>query len=901
MDTVPGAGRAPDADHERADDRAGLRARQQAAVAELGVRALAGLSLSGLRQEAAQAVADALDVEFVKILELLPDGQTARIVAGVGWREGVVGNATIHVGRESQAGYALLTRAPVVVDDLRTEARLEDPPLLREHGVVSGISVILYGPGGSSYGVLGAHTARRRRFTSDDLHFLQGIANVLSAAATRRQVEDQLREAHAESEAYAHQLQEQALELEHQMEEAQTLAEELEHTNAQLQRAADRDLRLLAVAAGLSTAVTPEQVAAVILRDGLAAIGADAGALALVHTLADAPDTPDAPQRAELEIVRTVGYPDSLVAKYRRFPLHPGRPLSDAVVTREPQLVGSRDEWRRLYPDADSAGAAYEAFAAIPIVSGGRVIAGLSASFLRPVEFDEATRAFLATLGGQCGLALERARAYEAERRARQASAFLAEASRLLAASLDYEATLRALAAAAVPRLADWCAVDVLVEPRPLGARDPWPPAVQRLAVAHEDPAKVEWARELEQRIPQDWSQPTGLPRVLREGVTEFYPDIPDELLAAVARTPEELELLRQVGFRAAIVVPLVARRMTLGALTLVMADSGRRYDEADRALAEDLAHRAATAVDNARLYREAERARADAEDANQAKSQFLATMSHELRTPLNAIAGHAELIALGLHGPVSDAQREALERITRAQRHLLGLINDVLNYARLESGRVEYDVRPVLVADVVHDVLAIVGPQIAARDLALEVRLPEDVGRPPVPVWADKEKLAQILINLLSNAAKFTPSGRGGAPGRITVELVEDDAVDAGDARPDAAPPEDRAYLRVCDTGVGVPAEKLDTIFEPFVQVRSELTREAGGTGLGLAISRDLARGMGGELRVRSTVGKGSTFIVVLRRADGPTGEGVDRRTHDERRTEEERRSGSDRRDGEA
>jgi PAS domain S-box-containing protein len=237
----------------------------------------------------------------------------------------------------------------------------------------------------------------------------------------------------------------------------------------------------------------------------------------------------------------------------------------------------------------------------------------------------------------------------------------------------------------------------------------------------------------------------------------------------------------------------------------------------------------------------ELEEARAVAERANHAKSDFLATMSHELRTPLNAIAGYIQILELGVHGPITTAQKETLGRIDRSQRHLLRLINDVLNLARIEAGRVDYNVERLLLSDVVVSVLPMVEPQMAARRLRSEVHVPETL-----VVRADREKVEQILLNLLSNAAKFTPPDG-------TIRLV-------------ASPyDEGSVAVRVQDTGIGIAPEKLASVFEPFVQVDSSSMRRAQGTGLGLSISRDLARGMKGDLLAESEVDVGSTFTLLL------------------------------------
>jgi PAS domain S-box-containing protein len=295
-----------------------------------------------------------------------------------------------------------------------------------------------------------------------------------------------------------------------------------------------------------------------------------------------------------------------------------------------------------------------------------------------------------------------------------------------------------------------------------------------------------------------------------------------------------------------------------------------------------DIDARKAAAAEAALARAAAEAAQHRAEAANQAKGQFLANMSHELRTPLNAIGGYAQLIELGLHGPVTDAQRAALGRVQSAQTRLLSLINDVLNYAKLESGRVEYDLRPVDVRDVVAEVVPLVEPQLRAKGLAFDVYVPEA----PCVVWADPEKLGQVLVNLLSNAIKFTDAGDG-RPGRVTVSVAMR-GTDGGRA--------ESAFVCVTDTGIGVPRDKQAAIFEPFVQVRSGYAQATEGTGLGLAISRDLVRGMGGDLRVRSQVGEGSAFTVSLRRVVDVAGQPTDRRVGDERR-DDVRRTGDDRR----
>ncbi|MFL5583165.1 MAG: ATP-binding protein [Gemmatimonadaceae bacterium] len=420
---------------------------------------------------------------------------------------------------------------------------------------------------------------------------------------------------------------------------------------------------------------------------------------------------------------------------------------------------------------------------------------------------------------------------------AEEARHYLARASEILAASLDRDETARQLTRLLVPKLADWCSIQLVDERGEL----------RQVAVAHVEPAKVAWAEELHRRYPPDPEAHSGAHEVMRTGQPILLREIPDELLVAGARDDEHLRILRGIGFSSALVVPLAARGHVLGAMSLVAAESGRRYGEPELALVRELAERAALAIDNAALYGAAVRARDEASHANRAKADFLASMSHELRTPLNAIGGYADLLLDGVRGPISDVQRADVERIKRSQRHLLGLINDILNFAKVEAGRVQLELRDVSMNDALGQLEGLVAPQLREKELRYEYRCCDA----SFTAHVDPERLQQVFLNLLSNAVKFTPSG-----GSILVEC---------DATPDAM------VVSVQDTGVGIPPEKLEAIFEPFVQLDRGQTPGSAGTGLGLAISRDLARAMGGELVARSTPGAGSTFVLTLpRRAPG-------------------------------
>ena len=416
---------------------------------------------------------------------------------------------------------------------------------------------------------------------------------------------------------------------------------------------------------------------------------------------------------------------------------------------------------------------------------------------------------------------------------------FLADATEALNSSLDYNSTLRTVAELAVPRLGDWCAVDMLRDGK-----------LERLAVVHRDPERLNMVLALTRDRPPRLDAPMGSGKVIRTGRPELITEIPEEVLVASAEGNVQLiQAIQKLDLHSLLGVPLMSEGKAIGAIVCVMAESGRRFTEQDLQVAEDLAARASLAIENALLYEKAEAARAHAEAADAAKSQFLAAMSHELRTPLNAIAGYAELIAVGVHGPVTDKQREALERITRSQKTLLSLINDILNFSKLQAGFIQVASDEISMATILGTLEDWVEPQLRAKKLRYSYdACPEDLR-----VRGDRDKIQQVTLNLLSNAVKFTPEG-----GEISVTCTYDD---------------DEVRITVRDTGPGIPPDKIEAIFEPFVQVDRGVQSTYQGTGLGLAISRDLARAMKGNLVVGSSSQRGSEFIFTLpraRRGDG-------------------------------
>ncbi len=415
-------------------------------------------------------------------------------------------------------------------------------------------------------------------------------------------------------------------------------------------------------------------------------------------------------------------------------------------------------------------------------------------------------------------------------KRFEQSQRLLLEASTLLSASLDYETLLNRVARLCISSLADGCVVDVLREEQ----------TVCQVAVAHTDPLQEALLQEIRQRHPllrQPTSKagtgpPTGQSFGQSFGQSLLASELTDAQLATYAVDSQHLAMLRQLGPRSCMIVPLTVRDQVLGSIVLLVCKPGRHYSKADLSLAEELGRRAALAIDNAWLYREAQ-------EANRIKDDFLATVAHELRSPLNAMLGWAQLLRRGTLKPAATARAlETIERNARAQNKL---IEDLLDISRIIRGKLKLQLGPISLLPVIEAALEAVRPSTETKHIRLESVLDPTVGS----VSGDPDRLQQVIWNLLSNAVKFTPEG-----GSIEVRLEQTGQY---------------ARISVTDTGKGISPEFLPQVFDRFRQ--SDQTRQAHeGLGLGLAIVHHLVESQGGKVQATSPgEGQGATFTVIL------------------------------------
>jgi PAS domain S-box-containing protein len=792
---------------------------------------------------------------------------------------------------------------PDVTDDLIRRAGLseQEKSIFLRIGLSSAICVPLIARGRTFGAISLAMAESRRKYDTDDLLLAKELAGYAAIAIDNARL-------YADERA------------------ARVTAE----------RAALRLERLQSITAALSNARTPTQVGEVIVRHALDALDATA---AVVYIASET--------GTSLDLVCASGFGSSELERARRLSVHARHPVADALRERAAVFIETAAERRARYPQLDPA-VNLESSATMPLIADDRAIGAISFEFeskgpLRPDE-----RALLDALAHQCAQAIDRARLYVAEMRAKDAIAavqrrqaavleaiadgfvtfdrewrygyvnrvaaelvgklpeeligrvlwevhpgnedtpfaqalrsamsrgvhssgeafsnsigrwieyrayptedglslvfrdvderrrhderlrFLAEASTLLSSSLDYETTLSNIAELAVPALASSCVIDLVGTDKQL----------ERVATVFDSGELTRLVGEVRRRNPITADTRHPAREVLATGESIFFAEITPEILPLVVDDrPETLALARRLNPTSCVFVALRARGRTLGVMSLSTSGARRRFDEKDRALIEELAQRVAMAVDNAQLHEAERRARAAAEAANQAKSDFLAIMSHELRTPLTAVVGYTELLADEVVGPVNETQRDHLARVRSSSEHLLMLIEDILSYARIEAGRELVRIEDFGLAALLEQAAVIIRP--LAEKKALDFTVSGQRARGVMR--SDPQKVRQIIINLLANAVKFTQ--KGGV--RLAARVVGD-----------------RVVFEVSDTGPGIAAEHLHRVFDAFWQVDQRMTRKAGGTGLGLSVARQLARLLGGDVTVESAVGEGSVFTVDL------------------------------------
>jgi PAS domain S-box-containing protein len=744
----------------RAAERAlQARVRQQAAVAELGQLALSGAGLDELLEAAVERVAQTLEVELCKVLELLPSGDALLLRAGVGWQPGLVGAATVGAGVDSQAGYTLLSDQPVVVDDLRTEERFSGPPLLAQLGVISSMSVIIRA-NERPYGVLGAHSTRRRPFTHDDTYFLRAVANVLGAAAERQRAEEALR--------------------------------------------VSRD-QIAAILQGIAEGVTVQS------PDGRLIFANDAAAHIIGSPSAEAlAATPP------LEIKRHFECFDES-----------GEPLPVQRLPGQRALLGEQEP---------------SALVLFKVRRTGEM--RWSHLKARPI-YDR---------DGQVQMAVNIFTDVTGLKRAERTQRILAETGRLLTASLDYQELLTSLAHVLVPDLADWCLVDMASDDGRL----------ELAGLAHATAGYDSLVRELRRLYPPEPGTQHPILVAMQTGRPQVATAISDQALAERVRDPQHLALLRALGTGSHVVVPLIARGRTLGAISLVCGHSGRRYDESDLQLAEEVARRAALAIDNARLYTEAQKL-----------NSLLEARVHERTQALEAALSDLQAANSELEHEV--AERRKAEEALRASRESLRLLS-----ARMESAREDERSR---MAREIHDEL---GGSLTGLKMDLS-RLQKGAGQLSAEAVVEKTRsMSSMIDGMVQTVRRIAMDLRPGVLDDLGLAAAIEWQLDEFEKRTGIA-----CRLRLKAEDVNLEAPTATGIFRTFQEALTNVARHAGATrvavsletqadylvlrisdngrgiapaeaegitSFGLMGMRERARLMSGELEIVGTAGEGTT-----------------------------------------
>jgi len=526
-------------------------------------------------------------------------------------------------------------------------------------------------------------------------------------------------------------------------------------------------------------------------------------------------------QGEEWAIAGSIGLGEAFARQV--LPTVPSYTFEEPIVARDVRSLPILDARRIAYEDER-----IHSLVSVPLLVHGEAGGSIAFYYRAPHEPSDVELRVAVALGHIAAAAISNAELHHEQQRLRREAeaaerraAFLAAASASLS-SLDYETNLRAVAQLAVPELCDWCVVDLVHEDGTL----------KRVAMEHADPAQVAQAQEIARKYPPDMTRPGGVGGVLRSARAELIESFSDEMLVASARDEEHLRVLRSARLESMMIVPLTAGERVMGAITFVSVTAGRRFTRADLAFASELARRAGLAIDNARLFKQAQA-------ANRVKDEFLATLSHELRTPLNVMMGRTQMLKTIAQSP---AVTQIAEILDRNGATLSRLVDDLLDVSRMTLGQVTLDIQPIQLDALVASAIHSVQPSAQAKGLTLRT----DIAGSVPPLNGDSVRLQQVIWNILANAVKFTSAG-----GTIVVTL-------ASEGRD--------IVLTVTDSGIGIDAAFLPHVFDMFSQAEGTFSRHHGGLGLGLSIVRRLVELHGGQVMAASAGrGRGSTFTIRL------------------------------------
>jgi PAS domain S-box-containing protein len=825
------------------------------AIEQFGQRLVARPDLPSFLHEAVFLLANTLEVELVELLELSSDRQSLHLRAGAGWKEEGARQLCQEMGKRSPAGFALLTREPVLIEALPEEERFQVPPRLRDHGAVSGLCVTIEGVD-SSFGVLGAYTRKRRRFTQAELHFVQGLAGVLTRAIRlQRQLEAQ-RELEEWLQLLAGELRDYVLCLlspTGHVTEWNAGAERLTGWKAEeiLGQDFSRFYPAELVARGKTGRALRmaeaegrfEETGYRVRKDGsrfwadmvLTALHAPGGTLR-GFSLVMKDLTPL--RQAEEErgrLVEQLAEEERLAAVLTQLPagvliaeIPSGRTVlwnrQTEEITRRPfQPFASLEECQhrrsvRLHPD----GRAYQPHE-LPLV---RTV--LTGEVVRDeevvIERGDGTRGILLVSAapvrdaeGQPVWAVLTFFDVTERKKAEESQRFLAEASRILGESLELEETLTRLERLNFHQSADGCGFLLLGE-------DGNP---ERLSAADVSPARATLLHAVLRHT---------VGEVLETGGPVLVPEVREQHLRALAPDEEHLRQFREAPLVSYVVVPLVARGRIIGIIGYVSTCRESPFGQLELATAEELARRAALAIDNARLYQQAQ-------DAIRARDELFSIAAHELRTPLNALHLKAQVLQRSLRKQPATEQDnrfgEGIQVIAQQADRLSRMIGTLLDISRIRVGQLQLEPEELNLACLVNEVVTRMREALSAAGCELHLELTEGV-----PGHWDRMRLEQVVTNLLSNALKY------GVGRPVEVRVWEDERL---------------AMLSVRDHGIGIPPDKIERIFGRFERAVSG--RQFAGLGLGLYVTRQIIEEHGGRIRVESHPGEGSTFTVELPR----------------------------------